>query len=824
MESGVTKMRIRAVRFRTVAGASTLLAVLAANTATTHAQEPPPSAQMLAQAANTRTFDIPPQPLASALPLFGQQSGRQITADAALVRGASTPGVQGTMTIDAALQQLLTGTGLSWSGSGGATIALHRIGQSSDSTLQLDPVQVQGYPVPPQAMIDNIPAPYAGGQVATGSQLGILGNRDVMDTPFNQTSYTAKKAQNQQAQTIRDVLNDDPSVRVGRPTSNFGAQNVTIRGFTSDDASYNGLYGLLPTWVIAAELAERVEVLKGPSAMLNGMPPNSSIGGTVNVVPKRASDDPLTQITAGYVSNAQFGGAADLGRRFGADKQFGVRVNGVFRAGQTAVQWNAEQLGLVSLGLDYRGERLRLSADLGYQYQYVNGLVGYVTFNAGLPVPGVSKASSNSAQPWTFSERKDLFAMARGEFDITEQITAYAAFGAHDNRSLFLWSGDLNVVNANGNTVQTPIFNGQYFSTTTGEAGIRGQVDTGPINHAFTLGGSILTQVIGFGGTNGTAYASNIYNPTIVARPNLTAAPVNKISVAQRSSLFIADTLSAADKRIQLTVGARLQQVQATNYNSATGAETSSYNESALTPAVALLFKPWQNVSVYGNYIQGLQPGVVVGPTFTNAGQVLPPYKSTQFEVGVKVDWGTLTTTLSAFQITQPSTITNTATNTLDLAGEQRNRGLEFNVFGEVTKGIRLLGGAMFLDAVMTKTQGGLNDGWKATGSPDFQFNLAGEWDTPFARGLTLDGRVTYTGSQYVGFTTPRLSIPDWVRLDLGARYTFDNVRSPTGKPVVIRFNVDNVLDTNYWASVSFNTRLNINTPRTFRLSTSFDF
>ena len=37
-----------------------------------------------------------------------------------------------------------------------------------------------------------------------------------------------------------------------------------------------------------AELAERVEVLKGPTAMLNGMPPNSSIGGTVNIVPKRA--------------------------------------------------------------------------------------------------------------------------------------------------------------------------------------------------------------------------------------------------------------------------------------------------------------------------------------------------------------------------------------------------------------------------------------------------------------------------------------------------------------------------------------------------------
>jgi iron complex outermembrane recepter protein len=775
-------------------------------------------------AQGAATYDIPAQDLNAALLIFADRAGLQIFYDVQRVRGLRSAVLAGSYTPQQALSTLLTGTGITYRFTGSNTVSLETPSSSDSTAVHVDPLHVQGYSVPPQALIDNLPPPYAGGQVATGGQVGVLGNRDVMDTPFNQTSYTAKKAQDQQAQSIRDVLIDDPSVRTGRPTANFGAQNVTIRGFPSDDASYNGLYGLLPTWVVAAELAERVEVLKGPSAMLNGMPPNSSIGGTVNVVPKRAGDNPLTQIAAGYVSNAQFGGAVDLGRRFGPDKQFGVRVNGVLRAGQTAVQWNAEQLDLVSLGLDYRGDRVRLSADLGYQYQYVNGLVGYVTFNAGLPVPGVSKASSNSGQPWTFSERKDLFAMVRGEFDITERITAYAAFGAHDNRSLFLWSGDLNVVAANGNTVQTPYFNGQYFSTLTGEAGIRGEVDTGPINHAFTFGGSTLVQTIGFGGVNGTAYGSNIYNPTIVAPPNLTAAPVNKISVAQRASLFIADTLSAADKRVQLTVGARLQQVRATNYSGVSGVETSSYDESALTPAIALLFKPWQNVSVYGNFIQGLQPGVIVGPTFTNAGQVLPPYKTTQFEVGVKVDWGKLTTTLSAFQITQPSTIANAVTNTLDLAGEQRNRGLEFNVFGEVASGIRFLGGAMLLDAVMTKTQGGLNDGWKAAGSPDFQFNLSGEWDTPFARGLTLDGRITYTGAQYVGFTTPRLSIPDWARLDLGARYTFDNVRSPTGKPVVIRFNVDNVLDTNYWASVSFNTRLNINTPRTFRLSTSFDF
>lgn len=63
------------------------------------------------------------------------------------------------------------------------------------------------------------PVAYAGGQVATGGQLGMLGNRSVMDTPFNQTSFTAKTIQDQQARSVADVLLNDPSVRANQSAS-----------------------------------------------------------------------------------------------------------------------------------------------------------------------------------------------------------------------------------------------------------------------------------------------------------------------------------------------------------------------------------------------------------------------------------------------------------------------------------------------------------------------------------------------------------------------------------------------------------------------------
>ncbi len=149
----------------------------------------------------------------------------------------------------------------------------------------------------------------------------------------------------------------------------------------------------------------------------------------------------------------------------------------------------------------------------------------------------------------------------------------------------------------------------------------------------------------------------------------------------------------------------------------------------------------------------------------------MPPYKSTQYEVGIKADWGKFTTTASLFQISQPSLLTNVSTNTQYLGGDQRNQGLEFNVFGEPLPGVRLLGGVMLLNAVLTKTQGGTTDGWTAPFSPGVTLNLAGEWDLPFVPGFTVNGRAIYTGSQFIDTTWPRRSLPDWTRFDIGASY-----------------------------------------------------
>ncbi len=782
---------------------------------------------LLAQASSAQAtggqariaFNIPAQSLAAALSQFGRQSGLQVTAPGAMTAGLQSPGVSGEMMPGEALTRLLGGTGLSWRQSDAQTIILVEAPKSGATVLPA--ISVQGdKPLPPQAEIGNLMPEYPGGQAARGGKLGVLGNRDIMDTPFNQVSYTAKKIEDQHARVLSDVLVDHPSAQI---MSSRGGSNVdlfSMRGFTYQSITFGGLPGILGSDNAMPELAERVEVLTGPSAMLNG---TLGMGGTLNVIPKRAPEESLARLTPSYGSTGNLGGHADIAHRFGRDKELGVRFNGVYRDGETAVKDVFDQRSLASLGVDYRGERLRLAADLGYQEQDQQGVIPRIQVNGTAPVPKAPRSDRNPGAPWTYKDNQDKFAVLRGELDVTDNLTAYAAAGHHEWQRSFL-NNRLTVTNANGDGTLRTVLSNFTEKTDSSEAGFRGRFDTGPVEHEFVVGGLISRTVSGVGETSPINSATNLYSPAATPEPNLALPQTKPYLDTELSSIVIADTLSVLDKRVQLTLGVRQQTVDATNFVYNNGAPNGTQSETLLSPSVALVVKPLENVSLYGNVIQGLEAGEVVPTGYTNTGTVFPPYKTKQYEAGIKFDWGGWTTTASVFQITRPSAIDDTSTtpSTRVIDGEQRNRGLELSILGEPLDGVRLLGGAMILDPELTKTQGGTNDGRRAPNSSELQLKLAGEWDMPFVPGLALTGRVIYVSEQYIDTSTRRL-IPDWTRVDVGARYTFEGLKSPTGKPIVVRFNVDNVMDKDYWMSSNFS-QLNLAAPRTFWLSTTFDF
>ena len=208
------------------------------------------------------------------------------------------------------------------------------------------------------------------------------------------------------------------------------------------------------------------------------------------------------------------------------------------------------------------------------------------------------------------------------------------------------------------------------------------------------------------------------------------------------------------------------------------------------------MIKPWEHVSFYANRIEGLAQGPTAPSTASNRDTVFPPKRSKQTEAGVKLDWNSYGATFGVYRIEQPNSATTN--NVFNVDGEQINKGVELNLFGEPVDGVRVLAGATWMDTEQKKTSNGATDGNRAAGVPRFQFNLGTEWDVPGIEGAALSGRLLRTGGEYVNAANS-LSIPAWTRVDLGARYGF----KADDKYVTLRANVENVANKAYWASAS---------------------
>lgn len=681
-------------------------------------------------------------------------------------------------------------------------------------------------------------------QVTQAGSVGVLGDKSALDVPFSIKSYNEALILNQQPQTLGQVLENDPSVRI---TYGFGnaAEQFVIRGFAvyGDDVGLDGLYGIAPRQLVAPELYQSVQVLNGASAFLNGAAPGgSSIGGSVNLIPKRATRY-LTRATANYTSSSHFGGSFDVARRFG-DDAFGVRVNGLFRSGDVAIDDEFRRVTTVGGAFDWRGDSVRLSLDLAYSRVQVKHLRPKVTI-ATATIPAPPKADHNYGQAFTYTNLRDIFGTARGEWDVADNAMIYAQFGARDGSEEGIYDG-ITVTNAatgaaNGNALYVP----RTDNNEAAQAGIRVKLGS-DITHEINFGGSYIWQVNrnaydfrygpGFAG-----YATNIYATPQVALPSSTLVGGNladpfPVSRTKLGSAFVSDSIGFWDSRVTVIGGVRLQTLDQRSYSYVDGSAAGRYRKDAATPVAGLVIKPSENISLFANRIESLQQGPTAplgtaldpstGTTkpIINSGEVFSPYRSVQYEVGGKVQYGTIGGSLAFYTIALPVGVifqdNNPAFVRFGLDGEQRNRGVELTLNGELTKGLRLIAGGSIVDAKLRKTQGGVNAGNRAPGVPTYTANANIEWDVG-AIPLTLTGRVVQTGKQMVNVTNT-LEIPSWTRFDVGARY----VVAAGDKPITLRAGVDNVANKRYWASAfdTFSQALLQGTPRTYKASLSVDF
>ncbi|QLF93324.1 TonB-dependent receptor [Pseudomonas sp. ABC1] len=764
--------------------------------------------------SETSHYDIPAGPLGTVLSQFAAASGVMLTFGSEQTGNQQSNGLHGNYSLEQGFAHLLQGSDLQVQKTGERRYVLVTPGSGS---LDLGTTSITGLAPNASALVDELP----GGLQARGGRAGLLGNKDTMDLPFSISSYTERFLKNQRAVTVADALAYDASVSISQ--TGGMVDSYAVRGFpyaegNVGEMTFDGVYGVAPNYRVFTQYAERIEVFKGASGLLYGMSPDSGVGGVINIVPKRAPDAGLLELTGSYSGESSVGGHIDVGQRFGADKRFGIRVNAAHEQGDTGIDNQHRELSVGSLALDYRGERLTATLDAIVQNEKWDAPSRVYSLASGLKVPGAPDGETNPTQKWGWSEMDDRSLLLGMEYQLHDDFEVFANVGNGFSRVDRSYDQLLSITNAAGDISSTQRDARFEVERDTASLGFRTRFDTAAIKHELSVQASQFQVTNYLSLNNGVTLQSNIYDP--VYYPEQTPASAGsapRVSETELSGVALADTLSVLDERVQLILGLRQQRVTSDNWDRVTRVRGTPYSDRALTPSAGLIFRPTPNTMLYASYIEGLSKGDVAPSTASNAGETLAPYESEQYEVGFKVDYRNLNASISAFQITKPS---GQLDGTVYRAGaEQRNRGIELNVQGEASAGLRLLSGVTLLDAELTRTGNTANEGNQAVGAPRLQAKLGVEWDTPWLAGFTPTAGIIHVGKQYIDQANSA-HLPAWTRFDFGARYVTDI----GDQQVTFRANLQNAFNRNYWSGVSQWSAFSLGAPRTLSLSTSIAF
>nr|WP_228376100.1 TonB-dependent receptor [Neisseria meningitidis] len=416
-------------------------------------------------------------------------------------------------------------------------------------------------------------------------------------------------------------------------------------------------------------------------------------------------------------------------------------------------------------------------------------------------------------------------------------------------------SGKVTARNYDYNT-GTARLTDQYFRTLSMNLTARGEFETSPVTHNWsTAFDRVIRQRKTIRGTAAGAGKvevkanENIANQLASFKadyPNSWENSANLDANIKVNSLALSDTLGFVDNKYRLTLGGRFQAVEYTNKK-----KSQSGDAKRFSPMLMAAWVPQPDLVVYGNYMEDLEPADI---KTDDSGEttMAKPRVSRQFEVGVRKNWGNFVTTLNAFQIKRPGywrghtttkttkgvTTTLTYGNNSDFArykaqggaagdeqGMERNRGIEFNAYANLlNKTLRPTLGLMYLQSTVKEypnSRDMLVNGVQVA-NPRVIAKAGLEWDTPFAKGLTLNSNVSYFGKSYQD-TQKQYAFPSYTLVDVGARY-----KTKLGKnTLTVSSSVENLFNKNYWQvqrgqyDRSFAV---VGMPRTYWLKAELDF
>lgn len=757
-----------------------------------------------AQESAETAFTIAPQPLASALLRFAEQTGLEVLFDARLARGKTSPGAQGKLTPAAALAQLLAGTGLGYRYTSASAVTLQRsAAPRNGAPTQLDPITVEAGSESAVGPVD--------GYLATRGLTGTKTNTPLIETPQSISVITQGQLDSQGADTLNDALRYTPGVTGEVFGNDSRVDFLQYRGF---DENGTGVYrdGLQLRSTAFAEFrpelygAQRVEILRGPASVLYGQ---ATPGGLVNVVTKRPPSELLAELEVEVGTFEHLEGKFDIGGPIPDLEQVRFRLTGLARDSDTQVDFIEDDSFFIAPALTIEPWEDTSLTILGYYQSDRTGAT-----NQFLPASGTLLSNPNGTIPTdrfigepAFDKfDRDAFAIGyvfEHQFDDTFTLRQNARYDYLDTSYVTAFGGgfapDLRTLNRFAFTAdgETDLF--------TLDTQLQAGFTTGPADHTFLFGVDYQHFDVHDFQRFGAAPSIDLFRPSYGALVAPPPASTDLNITQEQIGIYAQEQVKLFDDLV-LTVGGRQDFVSSDQDNDLTGTKTEQ-NDSELSWRAGLVYLFDFGLAPYASYAESFLPI----PGVNALGEAFEPETGEQFEIGIKYQPpGTNSSvTLSGFHLTRANVRTTDPVNPVNQVqtGEVRSRGIEVEAVASFDFGLDLIAGYSFQDVEITKSNRG-DEGNRPVTVPA---HLSGIWADytiqagPLA-GLGFGGGVRYKGMTY-GDAANTLEVDDYVLVDAAVHYEWESF--------TFAINAENLLGNRHVASCSSPTACFYGTDRT---------
>lgn len=779
-------------------------------------------------AAAARPVDIAAGPLDQVLNRYAASAGILLAIDSSLTAGKSSSGLAGVYDVDAALATILGGSGLQAVRGADGAYSLRK----AAAAVAAPPASEAAMPV---VRVTASPGA-AQGSTADGflskaaPTIGPWADRSLQEVPYSISVMTSEQAGHTVARDFDQLYKMNPVVQANAPMTIFGYPSVKIRGFDHSASIIDGVRLSSYSYGLSTEETERVEVLNGLSGFLYG---SGNVGGVANYVLKRPTYERLATLTVGNYGGSQWFGHVDLGNRIDDEGRWAYRFNAAYSDGDTSKDDQQLKKWVVSGALDFNAsDNLLLQLEAAHTYWHLDR-VDTRFYSSGIDYwPDAFDVDKTYTPGWTYNETESDRVGLNLRYHVNEALSLRSAYLHKKDRREFIIIYPLYT--PTGWTMYDPGKTAPYDTTSQGAyAYVDAAFKTGGISHKLTFGGSWDTYR--------EDRHANSYLPgaTVDGDPyptpaNLTtqqlldlASPVfpsdygarYKASQSSNHNLVLGDDIRFSEQWSAL-VGVNHARLDTRAY-AASGELSSSYEDSALTPTVSLIYKPSQPLTTYLSYMESLESGGVVPDDpvlYNNPGAVLEAIISKQYEIGAKYSLSpNLLLTSALFRIEKGNSYTETGADgrmTVTQDGLQVHQGLELTLAGQITERLSLSAGGTVMDLGVEKATNPDLKGKKPIGSSPVLAKIALQYAVPGIEGLALSGGAYHSGRKYRDSANLQ-PIDGYTLFDLGFSYK----TRLAGRPTSFNVYVSNLTNKNYWSSY-----WQLGLPRTVAFSARSEF